>query len=194
VSGIIFILAYALPTNSKNNRFLKGGVLILCDMIPRKKFLAIPENQREQIIAALFQAKHSNFTKKEVGLDINVPAGYSIRISAILTCELPKEIVKKIFVMQQDSNDFISALDVEEFSDYAAQLQKTGQFVPDRDDLWIISPSKHTFQAFKNARGSIIFVGIDDILKGIDEKYDTDRELRDVLRHYGIVKEGESKL
>ena len=162
-------------------------------IISKKQFLELPSEHREQIIAALFEAQHPNFTKEHVGVDIDVPAGYSVRVAAILACELPKEIVKKLFVLQQDSNDFITKLDLEEFSEYAVQLKKTGIFDPERDDLWVISSGKWKFSAYNNMRGKIIFSDIGTLLKGIEEKYNTNRELRDVLRHYGFVKEKDTE-
>jgi|ETN01SMinimDraft_4_1059930.scaffolds.fasta_scaffold35915_2 hypothetical protein len=158
-------------------------------MVTKKQFAEITKEHQEHILAALFKAEHKTFTNIKVGLDIDTSKAYSIRVAVILMCELPDEIVKKIFVIQQDSNKFISKLDVAEFSEYAAELEKTGFFVPERDDLVVITPEDVPVEAYKNLRGKIIFMSIDTVLKGLDDKYEDNRELRDVLRHYGFVRE-----
>ncbi|MFH1450424.1 MAG: hypothetical protein ABIF92_00395 [archaeon] len=158
-------------------------------LVSKKKFLALPLAHQERIVEALFLAEHKNFSKSKAGIEINVPAGYSIRAAAILECELPKEIVKKIIVLEQDANEFISKLDVDEFSEYAAQLEKTGIFLPARDDLIVITPENVPPEAYRNKKGKLIFISIDTVLAGIDEQYDKDKKLRKVLQHYGFVKD-----
>lgn len=162
-------------------------------IITREQFLKLPLEHREHILATLFAAQHQNFSRTQCGVDIDVPAGYSVRAAAILECDLPDEIVKKIFVLQQESNEFIERLDVAEFSEYAKQLGKTGVFQPDRDDLFVITPGKKSIEAYKNRRGKLVFMGVDIVLEGVEKKYASSRELRGVLGHYGFVKDADEE-
>jgi|TARA_B100002003_G_scaffold199877_1_gene191007 ribulose-5-phosphate 4-epimerase/fuculose-1-phosphate aldolase len=162
-------------------------------IIDKKKFMGMQKEHREQMLGALFQAEHQNFTKKQIGVDIDVPIGYSVRAAVILECELPDEIVKKIFVIEHDANSFIKKIDIDNYSEYAAQMAKTKIFVPERDDLFVITPSGTPYEEYKKERGKLVFVDLDSILKGVNEHYNNNRELRDVLRHYGFVQEREAK-
>lgn len=162
-------------------------------VITKKQFIELPVAHREQIIAALFEATQQSFQKKEVGVDIDVPAGYSVRVAAILACEEPDIIVKKIFVIQQDSNEFIEAPDVDELSTYVAELDKTPVFDSNRDDVWVITSQKVPVEAYRNeeegARSKIVFTDVDKLIGGIEEHYDKDEKLRHVMQHYGFVKD-----
>jgi len=156
-------------------------------MISKSKFSKLPQDQKEKIIAALFQAKYQGFDSED-GVDINVPAGYTVRAAAVLTAEEHDALVKKIFVVFEESNSFITEVDIDTISEYAKQLEKAGRFVSTRDDLWFVTNQKWTFQAYQVADGRILLMDLDMIMKGIEKYYGEDRELRDTLRHFGLVK------
>lgn len=161
-------------------------------IITKEQFLALPRAAQEHIIEAIFRNDNKNFTKSKAGLEIDSTKGYSIRVAALLTCELPDEIVKKIFVLQQDSNEFIVKLDLDEFSEYASELEKSGQFVPERDNLVVLTQSDTKYQEYNNEKsshGKLIFMSVSYLLNGIDQKFVKNANLRHILQHYGFVKE-----
>ena len=152
-------------------------------------YLKLTQPQQEKIIGAILGAKYEG-ASYETGMDVDVPAGYSIRIAVRLKWELPDEVVKNIFVIQQESNDFITKLEVEEISMYAEQLKAAKVFCPERDEFWVVTNQKWTYAAFEHAHGQIVLTSVDDLFKAIPELYDKDRNLRDTLRHYGLVEAG----
>ena len=81
-------------------------------IINRKQFLDLQMEHREHILAELFEAEHQSFKIKNIGVDLNIGTGYTIRVAVVLSCELSNEIVKKIVVLEQASNDFIQSLDI----------------------------------------------------------------------------------
>jgi len=158
-------------------------------IINRKQFLDLQMEHREHILAELFEAEHRSFKIKNIGVDLGIGTGYNVRIAVMLSCELSDEIVKKIFVLEQESNDFLQSLDINELSEYAVKLKETGIFHPERDELWVLSSDIHSTEMFKHEHGKLIVTDTAKILQKAEEHYDTKRELRDVLRHYGFVKE-----
>lgn len=156
-------------------------------MISKRQFSKLPQEHKEKIIAALFQAKYPGFDAED-GVDIDVPAGYTVRVAAVMTAEEHNTIVKKIFAIFEESNSFVTEVDIDTISEYANQLEKAGRFVSTRDDLWFVSNQKWTFQAYQVADGRILLMDLNMILEGIKKYYDDDRELRDTLRHFGLVK------
>jgi len=155
-------------------------------MIQKENFMRLAEEQKENVIDAMMQAKYKGFTSK-AGVVIDVPAGYSVRAATVLTCEEQHETVKKIFVILEESNDFIDKFDINTVMEWLDQLKQAKQLDPERDDFWLITTEKLTFEAYDIARGNINIMDVDTFLEGAKKYYEKSRELRDILRHYQII-------
>lgn len=159
-------------------------------MIKKENFDNLKRVQKERVVAALFNAKYQGFSS-EAGITIKVPAGYNIRVAALLKCEEKDEIVKKIFVILGEFNESITSFDIDTVVQHAEELEKTGTFKKERDELWLIVNKKWTFEAYEHAKGKIVLMDMDALIEGINKYYSRNnkksRELRDVLRHYGLI-------
>jgi len=154
--------------------------------ITKEQFLALKEAQKEHIIAALYAARYTGFSV-ERGVDITVPAGYSVRVAVLLVAEEPDEVVEKRFILLEEFNDFITAHDMDKLIDYADQLAQTGKFKPERDTLTIVTNEKWTYTAYELVKGKIELIDVESLLKKIPKYYEKDRELRNVILHYTSV-------
>lgn len=155
--------------------------------INRAAFQKLNREQKERVIKALFEEKYKGFFS-EAGKDIDVPAGYTVRVATQLTCEEQHEIVKRVFVLFEEFNTFITQTDIETVTEYLKELEKTGEFDQTRDEFWLVTNQKWTFQAYENARGRIFLMDMDMLLEGVKKYYDKSRDLRNLVRHYGILK------
>ncbi|MFH1424917.1 MAG: hypothetical protein ABIG20_04595 [archaeon] len=158
-------------------------------MISKAVFLKLKQDQKERVLAALFEAKFKSFSILKESVVIDVPAGYSVRVAAVLQCEEQDEIVKRIFVVMEEFNDFLTTKDINEIYTHVDELAKTGEFVPERDDFWVVTNEKWTYEAYEYARGKVALMDADAVIEGIEKYYDKSRELRDAVRHFGLVKE-----
>ncbi len=157
-------------------------------MITKEGFLKLTRDQREKVVAELFAAKFKGFRIAATSLDITIPAGYSVRVAAVLQCEEQDEIVKKVFVVMEEFNDFIMTHDLEEIYGYVKGLEGADAFVVERDDFWLVTNEEWTYEAYNYSRGKIALMDLDMLIQGIKKYYDGSRDLRDALRHYGLIK------
>ena len=157
-------------------------------MITKEDFLSLTQARREKVLAELFNAKFPGFRLVKSSFTVNVPAGYSLRIAALLQCDEAKEIVKKIFVVMEEFNDYITSRDVAVIAKHVEDLAATGAFNPERDDFWLVTDQKWSFEAYRRARGKIALIDPDTIIEGLNNYYGTCRALRDKLRQYGLTK------
>ena len=160
-------------------------------MIKREAFEKLNSPQKEKVINYFFNAKNPGFSSYP-GITIDMPAGYSLRIASLLVCEEQHHILKKIFVVLEESNTNIDSIDVESIMTYAEDLKKTRQFNPEKDELWVIAAKKWTYEAYKQAQGKIVFMDMNTLLDGINKYYPKKtkhaRKLRNVLLYYGLIK------
>jgi len=157
-------------------------------MVTKEGFLKLTQVRREKLLAELFKAKFPGFRLVKTGFTVNVPTGYSLRIAALLQCDEAKEVVKKVFVLMEEFNDYITSHDISVIETYVADLAKTGLFNPDRDDFWLVTNQKWSFEAYRRARGKIVLIDPDTVAGGLNRYYGTCRGLRDKLRQYGLSK------
>ncbi len=158
-------------------------------MVTKKGFSKLKEAQKEHILTALFNAKFKG-AKAESGVKFKTKNEDKIRIATLLTFEEEDEIVKRIFVFLEESNDNISKFDIDEIIKITEKLEKLGEFKQKRDEFWAITNQKWTFEAYGYASGKIALLGLDTIIEGIEKHYNRQnkfsRKLRDTLRHYGF--------
>ncbi|MFO7872293.1 MAG: hypothetical protein R6U26_01460 [Candidatus Undinarchaeales archaeon] len=158
-------------------------------MITKKGLSKLKDSQKEHILTALFSAKFKG-AKAESGVKFKTKKGDEIRIATLLTFEEEDEIVKRIFVFLEESNDIISKFDIDEIIKITEKLEKLGEFKPKRDEFWAITNQKWTFEAYGYSSGKIALLGLDTVIRGIEKHYEGQnkfsRKLRDTLRHYGF--------
>ena len=69
-------------------------------------------------------------------------------------------------------------------------MYKVKIFFPERDELWAITNHIFPYEAYAYGNGKIALMGMSTILEGINRYYNKkdkkSRELRNVLRHYGL--------
>jgi len=135
-------------------------------MFTKLKFQNLSKEKKEKAVAAFFKAKFAGFQVTS-GINISVPAGYNLRIAAQLVAEEEKEIIKKVFVVLQEFNDYITKVDVDTVAEYAEQLHQAGLLDPTRDELWLVTNQRWTYEAFAYAKGKIVLMDIDALVDGI---------------------------
>lgn len=158
-------------------------------MITKEGFEKLKESQKEHVLTALFSAKFKG-AKAESGAEFEDEEGNKIRVATLLIFEEEDTIVKRIFVLLEESNDVITKFHVDKIVEISEKLEEIDEFSPERDKLWAITSQKWTFEAYSYASGKISLLGFDQVLRGIKKYYDGEgkysRKLRDTLRHYGF--------
>ena len=150
-------------------------------MFSRKRLELLPKATREKVIAALFKAKFPGFAVKS-GIDIDVPAGYSVRVAALLTLEEQREIVKKVFVVMEEFNAFITKVDIDTIVEYTEQLKETGVFHPERDDFYLVTNQRWTYEAFTYAKGKIVLMDLDTVIEVINKYLEKESRRAETLK------------
>ncbi len=158
-------------------------------MLTKAKFQNLSKDQKEKAVAAFFRLKFPSFQLKS-GVSIDVPAGYSVRAAALLTAAEEKQVIKKIFVVLQEYNTFISKVDIDAIMEYAEQLHLVNAFVPERDEFWLVSNQKWTYEAHAYAKGKIVLMDLDTLVEGVNKILDREdkkaNELKKALQQIGL--------
>ena len=158
-------------------------------MLTKMKFQNLSKDQKEKAIAAFFKLKYPAFQLKS-GVDFDVPAGFKVRAAALLTAEDQKEIIKKIFVILEEFNTFITKVDVDAIMEYVEQLHHIGAFVPERDEFWLVSNQKWDYEAYAFAKGKIVLMDLDTLIEGINKILDKEdkkaAQLKKTLQQIGL--------
>ncbi len=137
-------------------------------VLTKTKFQNLTEDQKERVVATFFRAKYPGFQVK-TGVDVDVPAGYTVRVAAQLTAEVQNELIKKIFVVLEEYNTYISKVDIDTIVEYAEQLHQAGVFEPTRDEFWLVSNQKWTYEAYAYAKGKIVLMDLDTLVEGMNK-------------------------
>src|SRR3989344_429680 len=116
-------------------------------MLTKPKFQNISKDQKERVVAAFFKAKFPGYQVKS-GVNVNVPAGYTVRVAAQLTAEVESELIKKVFVVLEEFNTYISKVDIDTVVEYSEQLHQAGVFDPKRDEFWLVTNQKWTYEGY----------------------------------------------
>jgi len=158
-------------------------------MITKSKFQNSSKEQKERIVTSFFKSKFSGFQAKS-GIDIDVPAGYKVRVAAQLIAEEEREIIKKIFVVLEEFNTYLTKVDVDTVIEYAEQLHQAGVFDPKRDEFWLVTNQKWTYEAYVYSKGKIVMMDTDTLIEGINKILDKESkksaDLRKSLERSGV--------
>ena len=140
-------------------------------MLTKMKFQNLSKEQKEKAIAAFFKLKFPAFQLKS-GVDFDVPAGFKVRAAALLTAADQREVIKKIFVILEEFNTYISKVDVDTIMEYVEQLHHIGAFSPERDEFWLVSNQKWDYEAYAFAKGKIVLMDLDTMVEGVNKILD----------------------
>ncbi|HIK00448.1 TPA: hypothetical protein H1016_02830 [archaeon] len=137
-------------------------------MLTKPKFQNISKDQKERVVAAFFKAKFPGYQVKS-GVNVNVPAGYTVRVAAQLTAEVESELIKKVFVVLEEFNTYISKVDIDTVVEYSEQLHQAGVFDPKRDEFWLVTNQKWTYEAYVYSKGKIVLMDTDTLIEGVNK-------------------------
>ncbi len=158
-------------------------------MFTKPKFQYISKDQKERVVAAFFKAKFPGYQVKS-GVDVHVPAGYTVRVAAQLKAEVEGETIKKIFVVLEEFNTYISKVDIDTIIEYAEQLHQAGVFSPTRDEFWLVTNQKWTYEAYVYAKGKIVLMDTDTLIEGMNKILSKEskksNDLRKALERIGL--------
>ena len=140
-------------------------------MLTKMKFQNLSKGQKEKVVAAFFKLKFPAYQIKG-GVDFDVPAGFKVRAAALLSAADEKEIIKKIFVILEEFNTFISKVDIDTIMEYVEQLHHIGVFRPERDEFWLVSNQKWTYEAYAFAKGKIVLMDLDTLAEAANKILD----------------------
>ncbi len=158
-------------------------------MLTKIKFQNLSKPQKEKAVAAFFKAKFPGFLVRS-GVDINVPGGYKIRVAAELVAEVERELIKRMYVVLEEFNTYLTKVDIDTVTEYAEQLHRAGVFDPQRDEFWVVVNQKWTYEAYVYAKGKIVLMDIDTLVEGVNKIFSKESkkasDLRKALERIGL--------